>query len=50
VRSFFALLNTRSHSIDIAGQDKISRVESELESTIGGSEAYINHRWSRKMR
>ena len=22
VRSFFALLNTRSHSIDIAGQDK----------------------------
>jgi hypothetical protein len=25
VRSFFALLNTRSHSVDIAGQDKVSR-------------------------
>ena len=26
VRSFFMLLNTPSHSVDIAGQDKVSRV------------------------
>src|SRR5277367_3425278 len=25
VRSFFVLLNTRSHLVDIAGQDKVSR-------------------------